>query len=152
MLKVFKCFLKGSVYGLALFSTFVMADQMTPVGRWVSIDDKTGERKSIIEIVESNGELKGKVVEILTKPKTPDDHFCTACEGDRKGKPVKGMEILWGYKQESETRWSDGEILDPDNGKIYSSHLTLEENGKNLSVRGYIGFSLIGRSQKWIRE
>lgn len=137
-----------------LFSAFsVSAAQYSPVGRWITIDDKTGERKSVVEIFETNGELSGKVAEILTKPKSPDDkRLCTACEGARKDQPVQGMEILWGHRPESNNKWSNGQILDPDNGKIYSSHLTLLEEGKKLGVRGYIGFSLIGRTQEWTRE
>ena len=62
------------------------------------------------------------------------------------------MEILWGMKKKKDDEWKGGEILDPKNGKTYSCRLRLKDDGKKLEVRGYIGFSLFGRSQMWLRE
>ncbi len=127
------------------------AQANTPVGHWRTIDDKTGKVKSVVEIYEtSNGTLAGKVLKVLHSDKGPNP-VCDACKGDNHNKPVEGMVITWGLKQNGST-WDGGKILDPNNGKVYSAKLTPTEGGKKLQVRGYMGFSLLGRSQTWLRE
>ncbi len=123
----------------------------TPVGVWRSIDDKTKQERSIIRITEVNGELRGVVEKIFDQPGDDPAHLCKECRDERKDKPIIGMTILWGLKKDGES-WGGGEILDPKNGKIYSCKMTLSEDGKSLNVRGFIGISLIGRSQTWYRE
>jgi len=123
----------------------------TPVGKWRTIDDKTGKVKSIVEIYQTtNGSLAGKVVQVLTSDKAPPP-LCDACKGENHNKPVEGMVIAWGLQHEGST-WDDGKILDPHNGKVYSAKMTPIDGGRKLEVRGYMGFSLLGRSQTWIRE
>lgn len=123
----------------------------SPVGHWTTIDDKTQKPKSVVEIYEAkDGSLAGRVTEILQSDRGPNP-VCDKCSGDRKGKPVKGMVILWGIKQKGET-WEGGQILDPASGKIYSVKVTPVENGKKLEVRGFMGFSLLGRTQTWNRR
>jgi uncharacterized protein (DUF2147 family) len=123
----------------------------TPVGVWRSIDDKTKQERSIIRITEVNGELRGVVEKIFDQPGDDPAHLCKECKDERKDKPIIGMTILWGLKKDGES-WGGGEILDPKNGKIYSCKMTLSEDGKSLNVRGFIGISLIGRSQTWLRQ
>jgi uncharacterized protein (DUF2147 family) len=133
------------------FAFPVWADNSSPVGLWRSIDDKTGKERSLIRIVESGGALAGKVEKIFDQPGDDLSHLCKKCEGQRKDQPVIGMTILWGLKKNGD-EYSGGEILDPNNGKIYRSKLQLREGGRKLEVRGYIGVSLFGRSQTWLRE
>ena len=73
------------------------------------------------------------------------------CDGDRKGKPVNGMTILWGLKKDGDS-WANGKILDPHNGKVYSAKMKLVEGGRKLEVRGFLGVSLLGRTQVWERQ
>ncbi|WP_159016070.1 DUF2147 domain-containing protein [Cognatiluteimonas profundi] len=125
--------------------------QNTPVGKWRTIDDKTGKVKSIVEIYETtDGTLAGKVVQVLDSDKGPNP-LCDACKGANHNKPITGMVIAWGLRHEGNT-WDDGRILDPKNGKVYSAKMTPVEQGAKLEVRGYMGFSLLGRSQTWVRE
>lgn len=134
---------------LALFFvlfSFSLSAQDSPVGLWKTIDDETGEAKSHVRIVEKNGKLYGTVEKLLLKPQ---DTRCTACEGDKKDQLVVGMEILTDLEQDGKY-WEDGEILDPNNGSVYSCYLEMESTDK-LKVRGYIGFSLLGRTQYWYR-
>ena len=122
------------------------------VGRWKTIDDKTGKVKSIVEISQAaNGTLSGKVVEILHSDKGPNP-VCDGCEGANKNKPVKGMTILWNLSQDKGTtsKWSGGTILDPANGKTYRSKIELQPGGGKLDVSGCIAF--ICRAQTWVRE
>ncbi|WP_448136274.1 DUF2147 domain-containing protein [Stenotrophomonas rhizophila] len=120
------------------------------VGRWKTIDDKTGKVKSIVEIAQAaNGALTGKVVDILHSDKGPNP-VCDGCEGANKNKPVKGMTILWNLKADGANAWSGGTILDPANGKTYKSKVKLQTGGAKLDVSGCIAF--ICRSQTWVRE
>ena len=123
----------------------------SPVGTWRSIDDKTKQERSIITITEENGEFKGVVQKIFDQPDDDPAHLCKECKGERKDKPIVGMTILWGLKKDGDA-WAGGEILDPKNGKTYRCKMTLSEDGKSLKVRGFIGISLIGRTQTWYRE
>jgi len=126
------------------------AENDSPVGKWKTFDDKTGRAKSIVEITEENGELTGKVLEVLESPQGPHP-VCKPCQGERKDQPVEGMTILWGAKKNGAS-WEGGEILDPENGKIYHATLTLLGTGQKLRVHGYIGLYVIGRSQIWQRQ
>jgi uncharacterized protein (DUF2147 family) len=123
----------------------------SPVGTWRSIDDKTKQERSIIRITEENGELKGVVEKIFDQPGDDPAHLCNECKDERKNKPIVGMTILWGLKKDGDA-WAGGEILDPKNGKTYRCKMMLSEGGKSLNVRGFIGISLIGRTQTWWRE
>lgn len=127
----------------------VMA-QATPAGLWKTIDDKTKAEKSLVRITDSGGVFTGKVEKILTdKP----DAKCTECSDERKGQPVQGMTILRDIKPDANDKstWVGGDILDPNDGKIYKVLLKLVDGGKKLDVRGYVGMPMLGRTQTWIR-
>ena len=141
---------KHSLTGLALMigSGLTLA-QMTPVGNWHTIDDKTKEVKSEVQITDSGGVLNGKVTKLLRK-EAKQDALCVECTDDRKDKPMLGLEIIRGAKKvEGKEVWEDGKILDPENGKTYTLRLTPIEDGKKLEVRGSIAF--FGRTQTWVR-
>ena len=121
----------------------------SPVGLWKTIDDETGQAKSLVRIVEVNGMLSGRIEKLLTPGK--ESQVCEKCEGELKDKPVLGMEILRGLKK-GDGVWEGGTILDPNNGKFYRSQLKLVDGGKKMELRGYIGIPLLGRSQNWLRE
>lgn len=144
-------------FGLLLGAGAVSAaDVSTPVGTWRQVDDVTGKPTSILQITASNGELQAKVLQVMNA--TPEDIArdgnppkCTQCDGARKNQPIIGMTVMWGVTRDYDV-WDGGRILDPKNGKIYKVKLTLKDNGQKLDVHGYIGFSLLGRSQIWERQ
>lgn len=117
------------------------------VGKWKTIDDETGKAKSIVEIYKQDGKIFGKVIEILDP--TKQDATCRDCPDNAKGKPINGLVILKNLEKDGD-EYSGGTILDPSNGKVYKCLIALEEPNK-LKVRGYVGFSLLGRSQYWER-
>jgi len=123
----------------------------SPVGLWKNIDDATGKPKALIRITESNGALQGKIEQLFRAPGEDQNPKCDKCEGARKDQPIVGMEILSGLKKDGD-EYAGGEILDPNNGKVYKSKLHLTDAGKKLSVRGYIGMPMLGRSQVWVRQ
>ena len=93
----------------------------------------------------------GKVEKIFLKPGEDPDPKCEKCEGERYNQPIIGMTILWGLTKQGD-EYEGGEILDPENCKVYRANMTLEDGGARLHVRGFIGFSLFGRTQIWFRE
>ena len=123
--------------------------QMSPVGHWHTLDEKTNEVKSQIQITESGGVVSGKIEKLLRKD-AKQDAVCDECSDDRKDKPLLGLEIIRGAKKAADKNvWEDGKILDPENGKNYTLRLTPIEGGKKLEVRGSIG--PFGRTQTWVR-
>ena len=115
-------------------------------GSWKTIDDETKETKSIVEIFKKDGKIYGKINKLLTGN---PDRKCTECKDDLYDKPIQGMVFLKDLTKDGD-EWNDGTILDPGNGKIYSCYIALETNDK-LKVRGFLGFSLLGRTQYWYR-
>lgn len=127
------------------------AVEKTPVGLWKTIDDHTGLPRGLVRITESNGEYQGQVEKLFPKPGEDLNPKCEKCEGARQNQPVIGLTVLWGLVKSGD-EYENGEILDPENGKIYRARMRLEGDGDKLEVRGFIGISLLGRSQTWIRE
>lgn len=133
---------------LTLFLGCLQMNAQSVFGKWKTIDDKTGKAKSVVEIFESNGKVVGKIVEILDPAKR--DRKCEKCEGSDKNKPILGLLIIKGLEKDGD-EYNGGNITDPETGNIYKCFIKL--NGKDrLTVRGYMGISLIGRSQTWIRS
>jgi uncharacterized protein (DUF2147 family) len=127
------------------------ADDASPVGLWKNIDDVSGKPKALIRISDNKGSLEGRI-EKLYRPAGQDQNpKCDRCEGVNKDQPILGMVFMSGLTRSGD-EYSGGQILDPDNGKIYKSKLTLLDGGKKLNVRGYIGVPMLGRSQVWVRE
>lgn len=127
-------FFAGSIFGQSV------------LGVWKTIDDKTKEPKSHVKIYEHNGKLYGKVVKLLPAATTT---ICIDCPGAKKNKSLYDVDIMWDLQKDGKV-WDDGEIVDPADGKVYSCKIYLKDKN-TLIVRGYIGFSLLGRSQTWYR-
>jgi uncharacterized protein (DUF2147 family) len=119
------------------------------IGKWKTIDDKTGKVKSIVEITERNGRIYGKVIQIFRDPGKDQNPICEECDDDRKNKPVIGMEIVRDMKWNG-SMYKDGNICDPENGTVYSCEMWLKSGDPNtLEVRGYWGW--VYRTQNWQR-
>jgi len=132
---------------LVLFSMNIYAQGHGVVGKWNTIDDATGKAMSVVEIFEYNNKIYGKVIEILN-PKNRSK-TCANCPGDDHNKPILGLTIIKGLVKDG-TEYNNGKILDPKSGKLYKCYIELESADK-LKVRGYLGISLIGRTQYWER-
>jgi len=137
------------------FVSFHVLSQPTQgvVGTWLTIDDETNTPRSILKLfIDKHGYLNGQIIKIYFRKDEKDTDVCTKCTDSRfKDKRIMGMVVMWGLKQLDYRKWTDGYILDPKNGQIYRCNLTLTPNGQELNVRGYIGFSLLGRTQHWMR-
>ncbi len=133
----------------ALVTSAAAGDLNSPIGTWRTIDDKTGNTRSIVEVYAQGGELFARVERDLMSQGAAT--LCTRCKDERKDQPLVGLVFMRHMKVEKD-EYRGGDILDPDNGSIYKCRLRLEDNGRKLKVRGFIGFSLFGRTQTWERE
>ena len=144
-------FIKQAFALISLIVTFtVQADSAE--GRWVSISDVNGEKESVIEIKKSeDGKLQGQIVHLYREDAKGE--LCQDCPEPFKDQPILGLKLMWGLENSGdEGEWSGGEILDPEDGSIYSVKLETSDDGQELELRGYVGISLFGRSQTWLRE
>jgi uncharacterized protein (DUF2147 family) len=124
--------------------------QSTPAGLWQSIDDTTGKPRAEIRISETGGVFTGRIERSLLPTPAGVVLLCELCPDDRKDKPLIGLDIIRNIKLSADAQvWDSGEILDPDKGKIFKLRLQLQDSGKKLQVRGYIGPFF--RNQTWIR-
>lgn len=123
------------------------ANAQTIFGKWHSTNEDTGKIDSVVEVYQKKGKAYAKIIEI--KDPNRQKAVCDQCEGKNKNKPILGLEILSGLEKDDD-EWSGGKILDPRNGNIYKCFIKLEKSNK-LKIRGYIGFSLLGKTKYWTR-
>jgi len=116
-------------------------------GNWKTVDDETGESKSVVNIFKKDGAYYGKIIQLFRKPSEDQNPTCTECKGSKLGEKIIGMEIIEGLTKQG-NEFGKGTILDPNNGKIYDCKIWLDGSDK-LMVRGYVG--LFFRTQEWIR-
>ncbi len=135
----------------ALLASTAAFAQASPAGTWKTIDDSTGKPRGLVEITEKGGVYSGKVIKSFVDGEV-QSKVCDKCTDARKDQPIIGMTILTGLRKTADNEWTGGEILDPENGKVYKSKMSLAEEGKKLNVRGFIGISLLGRTQTWERD
>ena len=127
------------------------SSQASPIGRWKTVDDATSKEKSLVVIWEENGKVYGRIEKLIDPDPHDPDPRCVRCDGELKGQPLVGLQILWNLRKDGD-QWSGGKVLDPDNGKIYRCYIAVEDGGKKLKVRGFIGVSLVGRTEHWLRD
>lgn len=139
---------------MPLTFTFVLAAiqafslNFTPAGLWRTVDDHTHQPRGTVRIYEQKGAFFGRIESSLD-PKDRRE-ICDLCGDDRKNKPIIGLEILRGMIRRGE-EYIGGFILDPETGSVYRCKFTLSQDGEKLFMRGYLGISLLGRSQVWTR-
>jgi uncharacterized protein (DUF2147 family) len=139
---------KCKIYYRLLFLLFpLIINSQIVTGKWKAIDDVTGKPLAILEIYENESKIYGKVLDIIN-PKDRNK-VCSNCSGEDKDKPILGMTVIKGLIKDG-LEYNSGKILDPKHGRLYKCFITLESKDK-LKVRGYIGFSLFGRTQYWHR-
>ena len=133
---------------LLLMASAGLTSAQDPIGKWQTIDDETGEAKSIVEIYEKDGKLFGKVVDLLTDS-GEDNPLCEECpeKDPRYNQPILGMDIIKDLEKKGE-EWEDGTVLDPEKGKVYDCKIWLADP-QTLKLRGYVAFFY--RTQTWKR-
>ena len=137
-------------FAFAFHATAFAKGDTRVFGKWTTIDDKTKQPKSIVEIKLVNGKLTGTIHRLFRKKTEDQDPNCDKCTGDRKDKKIIGMTIIWGMTAKDNVTWGNGKILDPANGKEYGCSIWLDDkNPNNLKVRGWLAFFY--RDQTWVR-
>ena len=121
----------------------------SPAGLWKTIDDKTGQPRGIVRVYEEQGRYFARIERSLTPGE--EGRKCSACTDERKDQPFIGLVLMRNVKLDN-GEYGGGDILDPNTGAVYRCNFKLEDGGKTLVVRGYLGVSLFGRTQKWQRE
>lgn len=134
-----------TVLFLLFIVTHISAE--TVIGNWKTIDDDSGEEKSIVKLYIQDGKLFGDIIALLNEPEGYDP-VCDACTGKLKNQKVIGLTLINGLTKDGKYWTGDDGIVDPDNGKWYDVKIWRE--GNELKVRGYIGF--IFRTQTWILQ
>ena len=135
---------------LAAGRTTVSAD-MTPVGLWQSVDQQTKQPNGWFLIVDRDGVYDGILAKMFLQPGQDPNVVCSRCKDDRHNQPWLGVEIIRGMKPAGDNSYEGGTILDPRDGNVYDAEMKLSPDGQTLIVRGYLGFSLLGRNQYWTR-
>jgi uncharacterized protein (DUF2147 family) len=137
---------------IVLVGTLISASTsfaQTCSGKWITIDDETGKKKSIVELYKADGKLYGKILYLFPREGREPNAKCTKCTDDRKNKPLVGLQIVRNLKWDGE-EWYGGTIVDPENGKVYTVKIWVDpDNPDKLNVRGYIGPFF--RTQNWVR-
>ena len=138
------------IFKIILFAYILVNSYQTNQieGVWITQDDETGKKKSEVLLYKSEGKLYGKILNLLLEE--DKGKLCVNCKGENKNLAIEGMVIVEGLELNGKT-WEEGTILDPKSGKTYSCYISFDDEN-TLKVRGYIGFSLLGRTQKWIRK
>ena len=149
-MKAFFHFTGCAVLALGALSGIAANAQDSPVGRWRTVDDATGKTKSIVSLSLKDGVLYGQVEKILDPDPANPQEICLKCTGDLKDKPITGLQFVWGMKSGG-SQWEGGWILDPHSGSTYKCLMELQDGGKKLKVRGFLGVALLGRTQYWYR-
>ncbi|WP_180115928.1 DUF2147 domain-containing protein [Acinetobacter sp. YH12140] len=124
------------------------------VGKWKTVDDRTGYSRADVEIrKKADGSYEGIIVTTRNVPGTEKMGVCSNCPGELKNKPFIGLPFIWDFKQDPKNprEFQNGKVLDPIGGKIYKGKARLSASGKHLTIRGYVGVSVIGRSVTWIK-
>jgi len=134
------------LYLFTILILTVTANGQSIIGKWVTYDDETNEKKGVVEIYKKNTSYFAKIVKNLDGEKNA---VCEECEGAKKNKPIIGLVIIENLKKDGSV-YEGGTILDPETGETYSCYLELV-NVNKLKVRGYLGFSIFGRTQYWRR-
>jgi uncharacterized protein (DUF2147 family) len=124
------------------------AAENSPAGLWKTFDDRTHNARGTVLIYEENGAFFGKI-ESSFNPSELNEH-CHNCQGDRNNAPLIGLVIMRGMTKHG-SEFDGGDILDPETGTVYRCKFTLSSDGARLMMRGYLGISLLGRTQTWRR-
>jgi uncharacterized protein (DUF2147 family) len=141
-----------ALLSIVIGSQAVSAD-LSPVGLWQSVDPHTQQPSGWFAITEHDGIYDGTLVKMFLQPGEDPNIVCDKCSGDRHNQPWLGLQIIRGMKPDSDNgnKYVHGTILDPRDGNVYSAMMTLSPDGQMLTIRGYLGFSLLGRNEYWTR-
>ena len=124
-------------------------------GIWRTIDDRTGFSKALVEVKKQpDGSYNGTIIKIIPRPNYTPKEYCQHWPAPFTDKPILGLTVLWGLKIDPNrpNQYNGAQVLDQLSGKIYRGKAKLTADNRQLTMRGYVGISALGRSQTWVRE
>jgi uncharacterized protein (DUF2147 family) len=134
-----------------MFSTAALAAEPI-LGKWKQIDDRTGQVRSVVVMAqEPDGSISGTVIKRYPYPGMKE--LCQNCPPPYTNQPIEGMKPITGLRPDPDRpgQYVQGQIIDPNTGKVYRMKAKVNANGRTMTGRGYLGVSLLGRSQTWLR-
>ena len=152
MQKIIKALFTGLTLSFCSAISYAESDPL--VGKWKTIDDKSGYSRADVQISKkADGTYQGIIVETRNMPGTEKLGICKQCPGALKDKPFIGLPFIWDFNVDPNNprEFVNGRVLDPISGKIYRGKARLSANNKRLTLRGYVGVSVIGRSVTWVK-
>jgi uncharacterized protein (DUF2147 family) len=144
------------VTGFAVLLSLVVGGRaisadLSPIGLWQAVDPDTKQPTGWFAVTDDNGVYDATLVKMFLQPGQDPNEVCDKCTDDRHNHPWIGLQIIRGMKFDYENKYTGGSILDPRDGHVYGAEMTVTPDGQTLVVRGFLGFSLLGRNEYWTR-